>query len=196
MKKSLLSLVTIALLIVSQPSGFGQAIGCDQSSKELVIAAYAGAMTRPEAFPNITRNNSNLYVIGSQWQNCIGRLSNALRQSVLAGPSPNEIRERAYNIASAANSPQSGEPLYQQMMQTNSDMLRLASHLDQLSVSIRAIFDDNFSTYYNSEVYQMSSFIWRAMEDAWSHNPAAVERFRGLFYQMYAWYLGRLMQAM
>jgi hypothetical protein len=194
MKKSLLLLLNIALLTVTQPGGFGQAMGCDQESKELVLAAYAGAMTRPDDFPISTRKNSNMFVSANQWQNCIVRLSNALKQHVLSGPSPNEIRESAYNIASSANAPEKGEILYRQMMETSSDMLALARHLDSLSVSIRAILDDNFSTYYNSEVYRMSSFVWQSMEYAWGWQPGAVEMYRRLFYQMYVWYLRQLMQ--
>lgn len=195
MNKPLLLVFTVVLFLVIQPGGFGLSIGCDQTSKDLVIAAYAGAMTRPDAFPKVTKSNSNFYVVASQWQNCIERLSNALRQGALAGPSPNEIQENAYRIASSANSLETGETLYRQMMQKKFDMLALARHLTSLSSSIRAILDGNFSTYYNSEVYQMSSFIWRAMEDAWGWKPGAVEMWRNLFFKMYIWYLERLMIA-
>jgi hypothetical protein len=195
MKKLILSFLSIVLLIAFTSWGFVQGAGCEKDYKELVAALYASAMTHPDDFLNRVYKDREFYTNNNQLSSCFEQLATALKMGALAGPSVNDIKEKAYDISNKAGAPEMGDGLYKQMLETKSDMLILARHLNSLSDSIQEICNGNFSAYHNSEVYQLSTFTWNAMEYAWSHRPGAVDMFRKMFWNMYKWYVRQLAQA-
>lgn len=192
MKKPILLFWSVVLLIAFPSWGYGQEAGCDSAYKGAISALYAVAMTNPDDFPNFVNKNRDFLFNNSQLRSCFERFATALRVGALAGPSVNDIQEEAYDMANKSGAPEMGDALYKQMLETKSDMLTLARHLNSLSESIQEICKGNLSTYHNSEVYKLSTFMWSAMKDAWGWQPGAVDKWRRTFFNMYDWYIGQL----
>lgn len=182
----ILSIFTfLVLVVIFAFCRFGKSYECDQDSWRLVAAMYAYAISYPDDFPNFIENNRDQYTPGGQWQECAELLASQFSAAALSSASPSQIEEEAMSVASRAGAPELGPKVAESMMQTAPDMIRLASWLRSISNSVSEIQQGNLSAYYNSEVYQLSAFLWGSMQLGLT--PEEIRSWQNIMYELNIW---------
>lgn len=167
--------------------GFRELPKCSEDSWRLVAELYAFAISYPDDIPDFIERKKDRYIPGGKWQGCAELLASRLSKSALSSASPSQIREEAMAIAKRAGVPKLGPRMAELMMEPDINMMRLASWLRSLSNSVSEIQNGNLSAYHNTEVYQLSTLMWRLMSDLFT--PEYNITFQNLMYKLNIWYV-------
>lgn len=185
--------IIITVLITLQSCSCSNNSNCKEQSRQLIVTLYATAWSYPDVLSNLIYENRDLYIEDNRWKNCSERFVQALITSALTGPSSNETKERSYAIAAEAGRPDLGESLFRQMEEDKLDMISLAGYLGDLAQFVPEIYEGNPSTYYSSDIYNYSQFLWNMMGMAFS--PNEIEIWRQMIYKINSWWVYQLLQA-
>ena len=183
--KKLSVIIFLVMVVIFAFCGCSKSSKCDQDSWRLVAEMYAYAISYPDDFPNFIENNRDKYTPGGQWQECTELLTSQLYSAALSSASPSQIEEEAMSVASRAGAPELGPKVAESMMETASDMIRLASWLSSISNSVSEIQQGNLSAYYNTEVYQLSAFLWGSMQLGLT--PEEIRSWQNIMYELNIW---------
>ena len=163
MKRSLVIIFLVSGIMFAF-CGFQTSSQCDQNSCRLVAELYAFAISYPDALPNFIENNKDRYVSNGKWQICAELLASQLENSALFSFNPNQIKEKAMDIATEVGAPEFGPKVAESMMETATDMRRLASWLRSISNSVSQIQSGNLYAYQNTEPYLLTTIIWNGAQ--------------------------------
>lgn len=187
--KGALSFVICCLVVVFSACHPGAAQhSCDEESRLWVAELYAYALSYPDDFPDFVEENRDRYAQNGRWQVCAKRLASELLRGALGGPSPDNVRESAYSVASRAGAPEMGPALYDQMMGSRIDMFSVAKYLNELSNAVPEIHRGELFAYHNTDVYQLSTLVSWAFQNS-GMALDEINFWRQLMFALNTWYV-------
>jgi len=152
---------------------------------------YSIAVAYPDNVPNyISENKTPMEAECAEGS--FGRFFiDLLRQRAISGPSPDEVNDRAMEIASIAGAPQLGPQLAQEFLKERTDMMLLASYLEDIIGVIPDILQGNTNSYQRTTLCSAMQFVWQSA--AGLVQPEFLQALRQMTFELNEWYVDNLM---
>ena len=123
--------------------------------------AYSIAVVYPDKVPGYISENKTLMEAECA-EGSFGRyFIDRLRQRAIICPPPDEVNERAMQIASIAGAPQLGTQLAQEFLKERTDLMLLASYLGDIIGVIPDILQGSTNSYQHTTLYSTMRFVWQ-----------------------------------
>ena len=152
---------------------------------------YSIAVAYPDSVPNYMSENKTPMEAECA-EGSFGRFFiDCLRQQALSGPAPNEVNERAMDIAARAGAPQLGPQLAEEFMKERTDMMLLASYLEDIIGVIPDILQGNTNSYQGTTLCSAMQFVWQSA--AGLVQPEFLQTLRQMTFELNEWYVDNLM---
>ena len=154
--------------------------------------AYSIAVAYPDNVPGyISENKTPMEAECAQGS--FGRyFIDCLRQRAISGPAPDEVNERAMEIASLAGAPQLGPQLAQELLKARTDMMLLASYLEDIIGVAPDILQGNTTSFQRTTLCSAMNVVWQSA--AGLVLPEFLQTLRQMTFELNEWYVNNLME--